>query len=941
MDGHPQSSGPDGLHLGQLGLPNSNSQPVSAATVSSMASYDQDILDEHTSNIRAEVKKVLPPWSSIAEIQIWLASQVDELSQLLGMFLREYQKLSAQGAISVSAKYFETLHAIITSTSGWFGSDSAEAVELRGKLVKCVYYLKHHLSNAISALCHHLEVFVVVEKQLYSKMRARKHKQSPKKVTGNPNNASPGLLASSRIHKFLYRGSDHATADIDVTVSSDSFDAWTSNPTREFSTGKKSVGYSKLPRASPSSNSNKSGSIKANGKGPMAKSKLSPSMLELNEQFDSINSTANGIGIGVSPRANPSKSSPAGYHDNYIRTKSNKLDDHNEIPFSSPSIKSTKKMTMEQENMSYVSLSQTSPGKTSGKNHNYQVESMLHKKNYNSGGSSHTRVITSPSKKSPKKKKKSQGNSLQASKSMSNGDAQGRSFDKKKEKDNMLVDATELKASPASATTRQRSKRLGSPTLSTASSKSSPSNKERFLKSAIKAGSQVVLKSGKEAIVRFIGKTHFAKGLWYGVELTGKDSGAGRHNGRVDDVQYFRCANDSAGDHGLFIQLSRIKDMKSKVVKRKAWTLKDTPKTLVTKSQYVPSKLPEDVMKKIGEKLRAACFRVSKTNKVASSILPWLEVGSINGGDHRHLQMTISEIKKAFRQKGVTRRLISEEDMDDFLLSFSNELYTNSTMSRKDIPSTSILVSKLASFLNAARSTNNKFQPVDGFTVPGTEYSREKSRSATSLQTRAKETPRIRSSTMLASKGRRGAFDADNAGPGLISNTSPFDLSNDQKLLVAIQDGLEYVYQMQTDVKKGTSPRVGLSSPATHRTQRKKSSAYPGREGKRVKARNGSPLKSKPRNGNSSSKSGIHKEKQPRQKAERTNILRSAEKANSSNQGQKRTPRRRPPPVPSTVPLPEPPRPDVTQVGLQEQNRSQDPVSDLVLQILGPPPEEL
>ena len=43
-------------------------------------------------------------------------------------------------------------------------------------------------------------------------------------------------------------------------------------------------------------------------------------------------------------------------------------------------------------------------------------------------------------------------------------------------------------------------------------------------------------------------------------------------------------------------------------MKRKAWTLKDTPKTLATKSQYVPSKLPEDVMEKIGEKLRAACF---------------------------------------------------------------------------------------------------------------------------------------------------------------------------------------------------------------------------------------------------------------------------------------------------------------------------------------------
>ena len=297
MDGHPQSSGPDGLHLGQLGLPNSNSQPVSAATVSSMASYDQDILDEHTSNIRAEVKKVLPPWSSIAEIQIWLASQVDELSQLLGMFLREYQKLSDQGAISVSAKYFETLHAIITSTSGWFGSDSAEAVELRGKLVKCVYYLKHHLSNAISALCHHLEVFVVVEKQLYSKMRARKHKQSPKNFTGKPNHASPGLTASSRIHKFLYRGSDHATVDIDAPVSSDSFDTLTSDPTRALSTSKKSVGYSEQPRASASGNNDKSGSIKANDRRPVSKSNPSPSMLELNEQFDSINSTANGIGI--------------------------------------------------------------------------------------------------------------------------------------------------------------------------------------------------------------------------------------------------------------------------------------------------------------------------------------------------------------------------------------------------------------------------------------------------------------------------------------------------------------------------------------------------------------------------------------------------------------------------------------------------------------------
>ena len=937
MNEHPESSDHDGLRLGQLGLPSSNSQAGSAATISTMASYEQDILDSHTSNIRAEVKKILPPWSSIAEIQMWLASQVDELSQLLRMFLREYQRLSDQGAISVSAKYFESVHAIITSTSGWFGSDSSDATELRGKLANCLYYLKHHLSNAIAALCHHLEVFVVVEKQLYSKMRARKHKLSPRKITGNPSGTSPGPATSSRIHKFLYRGGDHATVDIGATEPSDGADTSTSDPTGRFSATKKSVQYSKFPRTN-----DKSDSIKTNSR-KITKSKLSPSILDLNEQFDSITSTANGIGIGISPRAKPSKTSPVGYHDNYIRTKSNKLSDHNEIPFSSPSIKSTNKSKLEEESMSYLALSQTSPGTTSGQNRDYQMGSMLHKKNYNGESSRHTRKKTSPSKKSPKKNKKMQSNG-QASSSMSSGNGQARSLEKRKGKDEVLVDAPALKGSPATVNSShlhgQRSRRLASPTVSTASSNSSPSNKERMLKSIIKPGSQVLLKSGKEAIVRFVGKTHFAKGSWYGVELIGKDAGAGRHNGRVDDVQYFRCTNDSAGDHGLFIQLSRIKEIKSKVVKRKAWTLKDTPKTLGTKGHYIPSKLPEDVMKKIGEKLRATCFRVSKTNKVVSSILPWLETNT--GESHRYLQMTIGEIKKALRQKGVTRRLISDEDMDDFLFSFSNDMYTDRTMSRKDIPSTGILVSKLATFLNSAGSTKNEVQRIEGLAAAGKEYSRPKSRSAMSFRPRADETSRNRASTMLSSKGRRGAFDADTSGPGLISNTSPFDLSNDQKLLVAIQDGLEYVYQMQTDVKKGTSPRVGLSTTATQGAEKKKFSSDSTRGMKRrTNAHEGSSLKPKLHSGNSSSKVRSEKKKQGSQSIEKKNIVHTSDEPRITKQGQKRTPRRRPPPVPTQASLPEPPRSKVTKESQEVQNKNQDPVSDLVLQILGPPPEEL
>ena len=71
-----------------------------------VTTYNIDILNN--TNINAEVKRLLPPWSSISEIQMWLASHVDELSNLLVIFLKEFQRLSDQGAISVSARYFES-----------------------------------------------------------------------------------------------------------------------------------------------------------------------------------------------------------------------------------------------------------------------------------------------------------------------------------------------------------------------------------------------------------------------------------------------------------------------------------------------------------------------------------------------------------------------------------------------------------------------------------------------------------------------------------------------------------------------------------------------------------------------------------------------------------------------------------------------------------------
>ena len=108
------------------------------------------------------------------------------------------------------------------------------------------------------------------------------------------------------------------------------------------------------------------------------------------------------------------------------------------------------------------------------------------------------------------------------------------------------------------------------------------------------------------------------------------------------------------------------------------------------------------------QKLRAACFRVSKTSNQISSLVPWLNMS--NSNNDKYLNMTVAEIKKAFRQKGVTRRLISDVDMDDFLLSFSDQFYNSSTINRKDIPNTNVNVSNLAKFLQQTKSAATQGQ---------------------------------------------------------------------------------------------------------------------------------------------------------------------------------------------------------------------------------------
>lgn len=67
----------------------------------------------------------------------------------------------------------------------------------------------------------------------------------------------------------------------------------------------------------------------------------------------------------------------------------------------------------------------------------------------------------------------------------------------------------------------------------------------------IHIGSRVFLSDNKIGIVRFIGMTQFASGIWYGIEL---NRPFGKNDGSIQGVRYFHCQEQ----HGIFVQFPRI-----------------------------------------------------------------------------------------------------------------------------------------------------------------------------------------------------------------------------------------------------------------------------------------------------------------------------------------------------------------------------------------------
>ncbi|XP_076338969.1 CAP-Gly domain-containing linker protein 4-like isoform X2 [Tachypleus tridentatus] len=92
----------------------------------------------------------------------------------------------------------------------------------------------------------------------------------------------------------------------------------------------------------------------------------------------------------------------------------------------------------------------------------------------------------------------------------------------------------------------------------------------------VNIGDKVIVGGAKVGILRFCGATHFAPGIWVGIEL---DEPLGKNNGTVKEVSYFSCPDN----HGIFAPVGRVKKYEENSFKQLNKTSSNpTPKKSVT-----------------------------------------------------------------------------------------------------------------------------------------------------------------------------------------------------------------------------------------------------------------------------------------------------------------------------------------------------------------------
>eukprot|EP01083_Nonionella_stella_P013431 37812_1 len=116
----------------------------------------------------------------------------------------------------------------------------------------------------------------------------------------------------------------------------------------------------------------------------------------------------------------------------------------------------------------------------------------------------------------------------------------------------------------------------------------------------IKVGDTVLLSKNRLGIVRYYGKTQFASGYWFGIELI--DTSLTRHNGMILNKQYFKCPPNK----GLFARHERIKKV-MKRSKKRTYSLK-----LNLQKKRTKRRIPKYKLDKENERFKSLASMASK-----------------------------------------------------------------------------------------------------------------------------------------------------------------------------------------------------------------------------------------------------------------------------------------------------------------------------------------
>ena len=756
----------------------------------------------------------LPPWASISETQSWLSDQFETLGTRFASIKASSVANSPGGVSSQWIRHLGSLCDVMQSrTNYWFGSDEANAVKIREGISNYLNMLDQCGVDVLRGPCKGLEIFLNAEKCFCGKVRSQRQKNPSPSAEGkrkSPRGRGRGNRVPNYAHqpfdinKFIYKGGGDADVGSDVTMVTEARQAVSrklsladDSPTKGHSKPRR-----KAKRSAPAATTaGQNSGTKTKGSDQPAKLRPGDNGLTV-EALAADNSPTAGSNADKAAAPSSPGASTGGYSAMFKRSKGGRASPGPSpppditAPINVPPLKAPSPKKAHARSPTSPK-SPTSP--SSGRRTSYSEINEYKKA-----------VKSSSPTRSPSPDRSYMG-PIGGSKG-----SRRRRGKKDQTSPEQIGRPGWVKSTHAHSIEVKSKSKPGDVGLGASAAAKSPE------KTAVAIGNRVSLNSGKTGTVRYIGKTAFKRGAWVGVELD--EAFTGKHNGVVDGIEYFQCENNDMG--GVFVKEEVLAILRRSKGEKQVWQRLASSQRKRSKS---PSKLNLYQANRIGYKLKSVCFRATDLGgEKFSPVVSWLDTNKVNLASQ---DMPFKELKKSFRKIGVTRRLVPDTEMDA-ILSYLENLSRGRVAHRRGIG---------ASDLETMKSVNLQVL-YDLLTGVLEEEENRRQEEAIKAAKQAKGAARMsnysflrksprhlsvksmsdfrpaspRSSFGRSPRGRTASQPTINAMRQDRPNSSTsVDINNDQELLGAIKDGLEFVWQMQSNSPSANSVKRSPSSSST------------------------------------------------------------------------------------------------------------------------------